>query len=93
MDKLEAIKANLKFPLPFVSGYRCPLHPAEAGKPQPGPHSVAAIHISVNQIRAFQLVMEALRQGINGIGVCQRGPMDQRYIHLDLRDKESIWVS
>jgi len=90
--KLEQISEQLDFSLPVEQAYRCSFHPVEAAKAQPGPHSIAAVHISVNRYKAYQLVMAALRTGINGIGVNQRGALQQRYIHLDLRDNRCVWL-
>ena len=92
MRKLETVKNRLSYSLDLTSAYRCALHPIESSKSKPGPHSIAAVHISVNRSKAFELVMEALRIGINGIGINQCGPLAQRYIHLDLREKRRVWL-
>jgi len=88
MWKLQELRDSFGKPMRVNSGYRCPEHPIEANKSKPGAHSSGrAVDISVQGSDAYALVMLAMRQGWQGIGVQQKG--DGRFIHLDdLTNKE-----
>jgi uncharacterized protein YcbK (DUF882 family) len=65
-----------------TSAYRHPTHPIEARKKKPGAHASGhAIDISVRGDRAHRLIEVALKYGMTGIGVAQKG--GSRFIHMD----------
>ena len=87
VDKLQLLRDDLGFPLVISSGYRCPEHPIEAAKKAPGAHaSGRAIDIACKGDKAHRLLEAALRMGLSGIGVNQKG--DYRFIHLDDLENE-----
>lgn len=83
MDALEDIRRTCGFPLPVTSAIRCPEHNARVSATgRDGPHTTGrAVDISIRGARALELVVEAVANGMTGIGVQQRGA--DRFIHLD----------
>jgi len=87
MIKVEALRHELNFPFVVTSAYRCKDHPIEARKSSPGAHeSGRAIDIGVSGEKAYRLLQAALRLGMTGIGVNQKG--SGRFIHLDDLENE-----
>lgn len=91
MDLVQDMRDELGFPLPVSSAYRCSEHPIEAKKKTPGMHNVAAIDIKVSHEKAHKVLKKAMEMGFTGIGVNQTGNVNQRFIHLDLREEGRIW--
>ena len=92
MDAVQEMREELGFPFPVTSAYRCPDHPIEAKKDKFGYHRTAAIDINVYGHKAVSLIELALEKGFTGIGVNQKGPYKQRFIHLDMREgPRVIW--
>ena len=93
LELLDNIREECGFPLPVSSGYRCPNHPIEAAKRDPGAHTTGrAVDIAVSHGQAYRLVEVALECGVPRIGVNQKG--DGRFIHLDwdmTRPNPRIW--
>lgn len=95
MALIERLREQADFPFVVTSAYRCPKHPIEAGKPNPGTgaHCTGkAIDIKVSRQRAFMLLDLAISAGIKRIGVSQKG--DGRFLHLDTCDDKlspTIW--
>ena len=80
--KLNAIRDECGFPFTITSGYRAPEHPIEARKATAGAHSSGrAVDIGVRGDRALRVIEVALKHGITGVGVNQKGA--SRFIHLD----------
>lgn len=91
LAKLNAIRHECGFPFVVSSGYRAPEHPIEAAKSLPGAHSTGrAVDIAVRGDRALQVIEVALKHGMTGIGVNQKG--DSRFIHLDDLDGDSHFM-
>jgi zinc D-Ala-D-Ala carboxypeptidase len=88
MTKIEALRHDLNVPFTVTSAYRCPDHPIEAAKKSPGAHaSGRAIDIACQGDKAYVILEGALRMGLTGIGVNQKG--GSRFIHLDdLEDEQ-----
>jgi zinc D-Ala-D-Ala carboxypeptidase len=83
---LDELRAALGFPMIVSSGYRCPEHPLEVVKVEPGTHTTGiASDIRVYGERAYNLVRLAIGMGFRGLGVDQfvRTPYANRFIHLD----------
>lgn len=91
MDIVQDMRDELGFALPISSAYRCESHPIEAKKSKPGMHNIAAVDIKVSGDKAHKVLDLALKKGFTGIGVNQKGSMNQRFIHLDLRDHKTVW--
>lgn len=90
MWKLQELRDSFGKPMRVSSAYRCPQHPIEAGKSKPGAHaSGRAVDILVQGSDAYALIMLAMRQGWQGIGVQQKG--DGRFIHLDDLTSKEGW--
>ncbi|MBE4138083.1 DUF882 domain-containing protein [Vibrio parahaemolyticus] len=82
MDNLQDLRFDVDFPFVITSGYRCPNHPEEKKKSEPGAHAQGkAADIAVSGGRALSLICAAQIYRFTGIGVMQRGK--HRFIHLD----------
>ena len=82
MIKVEAPRHELGFPFVVTSAYRCKDHIIKRKKKTPGAHASGhAIDIAVSGDKAYKLLDAALRVGMTGIGVNQKG--NNRFIHLD----------
>ena len=57
LDRLQALRTKLGFPLIITSGYRSETHPVEAKKKKLGAHTTGkAVDIKISGHRAFELV-------------------------------------
>lgn len=94
LDKLQALRHAYAKPIFITSGYRCPQHPVEVVKKEPGAHtSGEAVDIGCSGQEAYTLIKLALGLGFTGIGVKQKGGAD-RFIHLDIMaesPRPNIW--
>jgi zinc D-Ala-D-Ala carboxypeptidase len=86
MEKIITIRKIAGFPFPVPSAYRCPSHNIAVSSTGPyGPHTTGhSIDIGVYGYKAvtvFRLVIT--HGGFTGIGINQKGPLYQRFIHLD----------
>lgn len=82
MHRLQLLRTRYNKAMTITSGYRCPEHPIEAAKKEPGPHSTGkAADVAVQGFEAHRLLAIALELGFTGIGVQQKG--DKRFLHLD----------
>ena len=72
--------------MPLGSGYRCPEFNRSVSVTGPvGPHTTGqAVDVRIFGAAAHELLEAALTQGgWTGIGIGQRGPVTDRFIHLD----------
>ena len=85
VETLENLRALCGFPLRLSSAYRCPKHNEAVSKSgRAGPHtSGLAVDILIAGSQSYELIKNALILGARGIGINQKGIMDNRYIHLD----------
>ncbi len=83
MVKLVSMRKEIGFPLVLTSAYRCKIHNESVSSTgNSGPHTTGrAVDILVRGNRAHKLIECALRHGMTGIGVSQKGPL--RFIHID----------
>ena len=83
MEKIEALRRSLGFPMAVTSAARCPDHNAKvSGTGRTGPHTTGrAIDLAVSHSKAYAVVSSATFMGFSGIGVQQKG--GSRFIHLD----------
>jgi hypothetical protein len=92
---LDRIRSDCGFALVVTSGYRCHDHPIEKAKLKPGAHSTGrAVDLAVSYDKAHKLLEVALAHGVKRIGVNQKGPFSERFIHLDdadLSPAPTIW--
>jgi zinc D-Ala-D-Ala carboxypeptidase len=93
MDKVEALRVSVGFPLAVSSAARCPDHNARvSGTGRTGPHTTGrAIDLAVDRSKAYAVLSTALRMGFTGIGVQQKG--GGRFIHLDdlTAGRPTVW--
>lgn len=90
LERLQALRSAYGKPLHITSGYRCPQHPVEAAKAQPGMHAAGlAADIGISGSEAVALLRLALDAGFRGVGVQQKG--NGRFLHVDLRETPTIW--
>lgn len=81
---LNVIREDFGKPMVISSGFRCENHSAERNKPNgPGSHNTGwAADVAIQGAEAQRLIEIALRHGITGLGVNQKGSVG-RFIHLD----------
>lgn len=89
MEMLDELRIWYAKPMIVSSAYRCPKHNlAVSTTGEKGPHTTGrAIDIKVAGEDAYTLVKYAMRMGLTGIGIAQKG--ERRFIHLD--DLEMPW--
>ena len=100
VDQLEELRVEFGKPMPVTSGFRCPMHNAQASKTGlSGPHTTGkAVDIQVSGADAHRLLTLALQQGFfTGIGISQKGAHRSRFLHLDTivpgpgRPRPTVW--
>jgi len=85
MGEIDAMRAELDFPMTPSSAYRCLNHPDEINKDEPGAHTFGrAIDLLLNRSQAYQVMQYATTKGWR-VGLKQKpGTTNaQRFIHLD----------
>jgi len=98
LQKLQALRDEWGKPMRLSSAYRSAQHPRERTKPNgPGHHH----GVNGNGGQAFDVLIAgedvppfialAIKHGFRGIGVNQKGEWNQRFIHIDTRDKYACW--
>ena len=84
MEKLINIRSELDRPMIINSGYRHPAHNSAIGGVKDSAHVFGrAVDIAAIGEVAYEIVRLAIKNGMTGIGVAQRGAHDRRFIHLD----------
>jgi len=88
--RLERFRLRFGYPMRISSGYRCPTYNAQisAEGSLDGPHTQTADDAITVDILAYgrwahDLVALAAGYGFRGIGSQQKGPIGDRFIHLD----------
>tara|TARA_R110000823_G_scaffold45440_3_gene117091 strand:- start:8163 stop:8543 length:381 start_codon:yes stop_codon:yes gene_type:complete len=90
IERLTSLRADWGNPMTVTSAYRCPSHPIEAKKQNPGAHSSGrAVDIAIDREDAYNLLCAALGHGFTGLGFKQKG--SARFIHIDDLTKEEGW--
>ena len=82
MDRLQHLRASLKFPLVVNSGYRSPEYDKAIGGANVHT-SGQAVDIAVYGERAHRLLGVASVMRFKGLGINQHGAHHRRFIHLD----------
>ena len=84
MEKLIAVREDYNQPMIITSGYRHLAYNDTIGGAKNSPHLYGrAVDVKVAGGDALRLIGVALRHGMRGIGVKQRGDHDRRFIDLD----------
>ena len=85
MDRLLALRRELNKPMVITSGYRTPAYNAQISSTgENGPHTTGrAVDIQASGAHAFNIIALAKKHGFTGIGLNQKGPHAQRFVHLD----------
>ena len=85
MERVERVRIMVGFPLQVSSAARCPAYNAKVSKTgMTGPHTTGrAIDFKVFGASAFKVMEAMLAEGFTGIGVSQKGPHGERFIHGD----------
>ena len=94
MDILQSIRLAYDQPMQITSGYRCSEHnEAVSSTGNGGPHTTGrAVDIGCRGANALNLLAIAIRHGISGVGVSQKG--ESRFLHLDdapVNPRPAIW--
>lgn len=93
VQALQDLRLQYRRPITITSGYRCPAHPIEQKKAEPGAHAEGcAADIAVSHAAAIELLRLAMQDGrFTGFGVQQKGA--GRFIHLDMSttNRPAIW--
>jgi uncharacterized protein YcbK (DUF882 family) len=98
LEKLQALRDEWGKPIKLSSAYRSAENPRERTKKTgPGYHH----GVNGNGGQAFDVLIAgedvppfialAIKHGFRGIGVNQKGEWNQRFIHIDTRDKYACW--
>lgn len=84
-DRLERLRVLCAFPFIVTSAARCSKHNAAVSTTgDDGPHTKGgAFDIGVAGGSALILVDKAREVGFTGIGIKQKGPYQERYVHVD----------
>ena len=95
LSMLDKMRGIYGYPIKITSDYRSPEHPIEAAKDNPGAHTTGkAMDILVSGEQAMTLIKIAIEEGINRIGVAQKGDRASRFIHLDMDNSRAtprVW--
>jgi len=95
MAKLVAVRERVGVPMTISSGYRCPAHNnAVSHSGRTGAHTTGrAVDIRCSGNNTHAILTAALAEGMQGIGVAQKGGHKYRYLHLDdLTEGTRPWV-
>jgi len=94
LNNLQRLRDMFRYPMYVSSGFRCSYYNMEVSTTGPnGPHTIAAVDIVVYGERAFRLLWMATSCGFTGVGLNQKGPYSDRFMHLDmLRNEGRPWV-
>ena len=87
---LDEIRYIYKAPIYISSGYRCPEYNARISSTgKTGPHTTGkAVDIPVSGEDAYRLLTIALRLGITGVGIKQKGT--GRFLHFDIIEHDTL---
>ena len=85
LQKLQAVRDDFAFPMHVNSAYRCSAFNMRISTTgENGPHTTGkAIDIGVAGKEALRLVALALKHGMSGIGLSQKGDYTSRFLHMD----------
>ena len=74
----------------ITSGARCAKHNAAVGGAEDSMHLIGmAADVAVYGPRAMKLIGVAKLWGVQGLGLKQHGPVADRFVHLDIGQRET----
>lgn len=89
MNALVRLRKVYGKPMKVTSGFRDPSYNKQIGGADNSAHIYGkAADIAVSGVDAWRLVNLAMQGGFTGIGVKQKGPINERFIHLDTMQHE-----
>jgi zinc D-Ala-D-Ala carboxypeptidase len=100
LNRLQALRDEWGKPIKLSSAFRSSSHPLERLKPNgPGYHhgkngnGGQAFDCLIAGEDVVPFIALAIKHGFKGIGVCQspKTEWNQRFIHIDTRDKYACW--
>jgi|TARA_R110000824_G_scaffold65393_12_gene170328 zinc D-Ala-D-Ala carboxypeptidase len=84
MEKLITLREEYNNPIIITSGYRHLAHNQSIGGAKNSPHLFGrAVDIKIGGQNAVKILELALKHGMTGIGIKQRGKYEARFIHID----------
>lgn len=93
---LDGVRHELGAPMIVTSGYRCPEHNARVSTTgAEGPHTTGyAADFAASGAMALRIAEIALRHGVRGLGLNQRGAHGSRFVHLDriTAGRPTVWT-
>ena len=94
MEKLQLIREDYGKPLYPSSGFRAPEYNNTVSKTGfHGPHTTGhAADLLISGSEAIRLMEIALKHGISGIGVSQKGDHASRFLHFDDLTENRPWT-
>ena len=94
MRMLQELRDQIQGPLRVSSGRRCDHHNervSTAKNKKNGVHTLGqASDILISGERAMLLFEKARQIGFSGIGLSQRGPHQDRFVHLDTKPRKAL---
>ena len=95
MRMLQELRDQMQGPLLVSSGKRCDHHNdavSTAKNKKKGVHTLGqASDILISGEMAMLLFEKARQIGFSGIGLSQRGPHQDRFVHLDTKPRKALW--
>lgn len=98
LQRLQALRDEWAKPIRLSSAYRSAENPRERTKKTgPGYHHGVngnggqAFDVLIAGEEVVPFIALAIKHGFRGIGVNQKGEWNQRFIHIDTRDKYACW--
>ena len=95
MRMLQELRDQMQGPLLVSSGRRCDHHNdavSTAKNKKKGVHTLGQdSDILISGERAMLLFEKARKIGFSGIGLSQRGPHQDRFVHLDTKPRKALW--
>ena len=95
MRMLQELRDQMQGPLRVSSGRRCDHHNdavTTAKNKKNGVHTLGqASDILISGERAMLLFEKARQIGFSGIRLSQRGPHQDRFVHLDTKPRKALW--
>ena len=85
LDRLQKMRTIFGAPIKISSGYRSPEYNAKVSTTgNDGPHTYGrAVDIIIFGDKALKLINIAIDLGFTGVGISQKGDVNNRFIHLD----------
>ena len=92
MQRLDVLRKMINRPLIISSGFRDISHPIEVKKTKAGMHTTGmACDILASHKHGLDIISFGLQLGFKGFGIQQKGDFSSRFIHIDLRETQTLW--